>query len=60
MIDFDLEYMINPNYTVYFSARNLGNEPQNRVIRANSIDLYVLERSEEYGVQFSIGVKGKF
>ncbi len=59
-IDADVEYMISPNYTVYLSARNLGVAPQNRVIRSNSADLYILERSEEYGIQFSLGVKGKF
>lgn len=59
-VDLDLEYQFNRNYVVYFSARNLNNAPQNRVLRANSIDLYIIERSEEYGVQFSLGVKGSF
>ena len=59
-MDFDLEYRFNERYTVYVSARNMLNNPQNQVLKSESLGVHVLTRSEEFGVQYSVGVKGSF
>lgn len=59
-LDFDLEYRFSRRYTVYFSARNMLNNPQNRIYQSKSANLNLISQSEEYGVQFSLGVKGQF
>ena len=59
-MDFDLEYQISRRYTVYLSARNLLNDSQDRVLKSASANIHVMERAEEFGVQYSLGVKGSF
>ena len=59
-IDFDLEYRFNRRYTAYISARNLLNTPQTQILKSESADMVLHYQDEEFGVQFSIGVKGSF
>ncbi len=59
-IDFDLEYRFNRRYTAYISARNLLNTPQTMILKSESADMVLHYQDEEFGVQFSVGVKGSF
>jgi len=59
-VDFDLEYSFSRAYVLYFAARNIGNASQDRVYESKKADLRILSQSEEYGIQFSFGVKGTF
>jgi outer membrane receptor protein involved in Fe transport len=60
-VDLNVEYSFSDKLSVFANARNIFNEQQTRLIYADVTPDYAhVERTEEFGVQFAIGVKGKF
>ena len=60
-MDVNAEYQFSKRFTVFMNARNVLNEPQT-LQRFNEVspDYSRNYRVEEFGVQMSIGLKGKF
>ncbi|MDP0501673.1 MAG: TonB-dependent receptor [Verrucomicrobiota bacterium JB022] len=59
-VDVDLEYAASRHATIFFSARNIFGDPQDRVNELEDYGLKMLERREEFGVQMTLGIKGTF
>lgn len=58
-VDMSAEYQINKRFTVFVAARNLLNEPQIiERFNADSPGYARTFRQEEFGINFSAGVKG--
>ncbi len=60
-IDLNAEYKFNKRVTVFANARNILNTPQDLERYSPETPGYThTYRSEEFGVQFAVGVKGTF
>lgn len=59
-IDLNAEYQFSRKYTLFLNGRNITNVPQDRVNVGNNIDYSQLNQVEEFGVQWSLGIKGRF
>ncbi len=60
-VDLNVEYAFTDKFSVFANARNIFNEQQTRLIYADvTPDWARTERTEEFGVQLALGVKGKF
>jgi TonB-dependent receptor len=60
-IDMNLEYQFSKRLTVFANVRNLLNKAQDLVRQNNATPLYAQQyRTEEYGLQWAVGIKGKF
>ncbi len=59
-IDLSIEYKINPRIRLFASGRNIKIAAQDRVQFSEdaSLGVHTQERSEEFGVQWAIGIKG--
>lgn len=59
-VDVDLEYTINRAATIFFSARNIFENPQDRIEDSETVGFDLLAQREQFGVQLTLGVKGRF
>jgi len=60
-LDVNIEYQLSQRFTVFANARNILNKEQT-LERYNDVspDYSRVYRIEEFGVQYSIGLKGTF
>lgn len=58
--DLGVEYALKPNMRLFASGRNLSIESHDRIHRSldPGLGILSLERSEEFGVQWAVGIKG--
>jgi TonB-dependent receptor len=59
-IDVNFEYQISKRATFFLNGRNVTNVPQDRVNIGTNVPYSYLNQVEEYGVQWGLGIKGKF
>ncbi|MBK1876656.1 TonB-dependent receptor [Pelagicoccus mobilis] len=59
-VDINIDFDINDKTQIFISGRNIFNQEQRQFARNADHSIAVPERIEEYGVQYAIGVKGKF
>ncbi len=60
-LDANLEYQFSKRLTVFANVRNLLNKAQDLVRQNDATPLYAQQyRTEEYGLQWAVGIKGKF
>lgn len=59
-VDLNVDYKINKKTTVFLSGRNIFNKEQKQFTANADRSIVVPERIEEFGVQWALGVKGKF
>ncbi len=60
-IDINAQYQISKRMTLFANARNVTNVPQNNMRASEVNPIYSrFNRSEEYGIQWAIGVQGSF
>jgi len=62
-LDFDFGYKFNDKAALFVNARNLNNAPHRQgyyLGNAAGERKFILEREERFGVQWTVGVKGKF
>ena len=60
-LDLNLEYQFSKRIGVFANVRNLLNKSQDLIRTNDATPLYAQQyRTEEYGLQWAVGVKGKF
>lgn len=60
-VDITTEYQVSPRLTLFASARNIFNTPQNYMRYGSGYAPYSqFYRAEEYGIQWAVGVRGQF
>jgi iron complex outermembrane receptor protein len=60
-VDLNAEYQLSKRFAVFANARNITNKPQTWLRYSTATPLYAqLQRVEEFGIQWAIGVKGTF
>ncbi len=60
-LDVNFDYQITKNVTAFINARNILNEQQLLVRYGDDTPTYARDyQAEEFGVQYAIGIKGKF
>ncbi len=59
-VDVNFDYRINDKTRIFVSGRNIFNKEQNQFTANADRSIVVPERTEEYGVQWAVGVKGTF
>ncbi|MDQ8186743.1 TonB-dependent receptor [Pelagicoccus sp. SDUM812002] len=59
-VDLNVDCKINEKTTIFVSGRNIFNKEQKQFIANADRSIVVPERIEEFGVQWALGVKGRF
>ncbi|MDQ8179954.1 TonB-dependent receptor [Pelagicoccus sp. SDUM812005] len=59
-VDLNIDYSINKKTKIFVSGRNIFNKEQKQFVANADRSIVVPERIEEFGVQWALGVKGKF
>ena len=58
--DLNAEYTFSKRATLFVNGRNVTNVPQDRINVGTNADYSRMNQIEEFGVQWSIGIKGQF
>ncbi|MBD5782013.1 TonB-dependent receptor [Pelagicoccus sp. NFK12] len=59
-VDLNIDYKINDKAKIFVSGRNIFNKEQKQFVANADRSIMVPDRIEEFGVQWAVGVKGKF